>query len=85
MLVWVRQGSDGWGCSSRIPLQLPCLSCPVVLLYLLVSLRLSEMLFPAAFPICAYETGTLLQQVSWALHFLSELTLTLKEQLHRAK
>lgn len=63
MLVWVRQGSDSLGCSSRIPFQLPCPSCPVVLLCLLVSLRLSEMLSPVPFPVCVYEAGTLLQQV----------------------
>lgn len=54
---------DSLGCSSRIALQLPCPSCPLDLLCLLVSLRLSEMLSPAAFPIWAYETGTLLQKV----------------------
>lgn len=63
IVVWVRRGSDSSGCSSRIPLQLPCPSRPVVLLCLLVSLRLSELLSPAAFPICTYETGTLLQLV----------------------
>lgn len=63
VLVWVRQGWGSLGCSSRIPVQLPCPFCPVGPLCLLVSLRLSEMLSPAAFSVCACETGTLLQRV----------------------
>lgn len=63
MGVVVRRGSDGMNCARRIPLQLPCPSCPLGCLYLLMSPRLSEMLSPAAFPICIYEMGMLLHQV----------------------
>lgn len=59
----VRGGSDGMNCASRIPPQLPCPSCPLGCLYLLMSPRLPEMLSPATFPICIYETGMLLHQV----------------------
>lgn len=59
----IRQRSEGMTCASRIPLQPPCPSCALGCLCLLISLRLSEMISPVAFPICVYEKGMLLHQV----------------------